>query len=91
VLNVHNDYTECPGRSACATLLPQEADRLLERRFAIIQVWRAITSRSSPTARDRRRDELAPELIRATPLTRTAWARPTASATTRSTAGTTSR
>ena len=39
---VHNDYTEWSGPNRVRELLPDEADTLLSRRFAIIQVWRAI-------------------------------------------------
>src|SRR5690606_8134047 len=42
VASVHNDYT---GRSApqrVREILPDEAEALLARRFAIVQVWRAI-------------------------------------------------
>ncbi len=39
---VHNDYTEWSGPNRVRELLPEEADALLQRRFAIIQVWRAI-------------------------------------------------
>ena len=39
---VHNDYTEWSGPNRVRELLPDEADALLERRFAIVQVWRAI-------------------------------------------------
>src|SRR5205814_6222548 len=42
VLNVHNDYTEWSGPQRVRELLPDEAENLLRRRFAIIQVWRAI-------------------------------------------------
>jgi hypothetical protein len=42
VLSVHNDYTEWSGPQRVRELLPDEADELLEHRFAIIQVWRAI-------------------------------------------------
>jgi hypothetical protein len=42
VLSAHNDYTEWSGPQRVRDLLPDEADGLLERRFAIIQVWRAI-------------------------------------------------
>jgi hypothetical protein len=42
VLSVHNDYTEWSGPHRVRELLPDEADELLARRFAIIQVWRAI-------------------------------------------------
>ena len=42
VRRVHNDYTEWSGPQRVRDLLPDEADHLLHRRFAIIQVWRPI-------------------------------------------------
>ncbi len=42
VLSAHNDYTEWSGPNRLREILPDEAERLLARRFAIIQVWRAI-------------------------------------------------
>jgi hypothetical protein len=42
VSRVHNDYTEWSGPQRVRDLLPQEADKLLARRFAIVQVWRPI-------------------------------------------------
>ena len=42
VQRVHNDYTEWSGPQRVRDLLPQEADALLSRRFAIVQVWRPI-------------------------------------------------
>src|SRR6202049_3788824 len=42
VPRVHNDYTEWSGPQRVRDLLPREADDLLRRRFAIIQVWRPI-------------------------------------------------
>jgi hypothetical protein len=42
VLSAHNDYTEWSGPQRVRDVLPGEAEALLERRFAIIQVWRAI-------------------------------------------------
>lgn len=42
VLWAHNDYTEWSGPQRVRDLLPDEAETLLQRRFAIIQVWRAI-------------------------------------------------
>src|SRR6266849_7811458 len=42
VRRAHNDYTEWSGPQRVRDLLPQEADELLSRRFAIIQVWRPI-------------------------------------------------
>jgi len=67
VLNVHNDYTEWSGPQRVRDLLPEEAEQLLRRRFAIIQVWRAINQpiQSNPLAIADARS-LAPEdLIRA--------------------------
>jgi hypothetical protein len=42
VPRVHNDYTEWSGPQRVRDLLPNEADDLLHRRFAIVQVWRPI-------------------------------------------------
>jgi len=42
VPRVHNDYTEWSGPQRVRDLLPDEADALLRRRFAIVQVWRPI-------------------------------------------------
>jgi len=42
VRRVHNDYTEWSGPQRVRTFLPHEADALLGRRFAVIQVWRPI-------------------------------------------------
>ena len=39
---VHNDYTEWSGPQRVRDLLPDEADRLLQHRVAVIQVWRPI-------------------------------------------------
>src|SRR5467141_3779463 len=44
VRRVHNDYTEWSGPQRVRAFLPNEADELLGRRFAIIQVWRPIRS-----------------------------------------------
>ena len=41
VLSAHNDYTEWSGPQRVRELMGDEAERLLARRFAIIQVWRA--------------------------------------------------
>jgi len=41
VLSAHNDYTEWSGPQRVRDLMGEEAERLLEQRFAIIQVWRA--------------------------------------------------
>jgi hypothetical protein len=52
VLSAHNDYTEWSGPNRLREVLPDEAESLLERRFAIIQVWRAINQpiQSNPLA-----------------------------------------
>ena len=42
VLSAHNDYTEWSGPQRVRDLMGQEAETLLKRRFAIIQVWRSI-------------------------------------------------
>jgi hypothetical protein len=42
VRRAHNDYTEWSGPQRVRDVLPAEADELLKRRFAIIQVWRPI-------------------------------------------------
>jgi len=40
----HNDYTEDSGPQRVKDILPQDAERLLERRFAVINVWRPTRS-----------------------------------------------
>jgi hypothetical protein len=42
VPRVHNDYTEWSGPQRVRDLLPSEAEALLRRRFAIVQVWRPV-------------------------------------------------
>ena len=42
VPRVHNDYTEWSAPQRVRDILPDEADELLRRRFAIVQVWRPI-------------------------------------------------
>ena len=42
VRRVHNDYTEWSAPQRVRILLPGEAEDLLQRRFAIVQVWRPI-------------------------------------------------
>jgi hypothetical protein len=42
VRRVHNDYTEWSAPQRVRDILPAEAEELLKRRFAIIQVWRPI-------------------------------------------------
>ena len=52
VLSAHNDYTEWSGPNRVREVMGDEAAGLLERRFAIIQVWRAINQpiESNPLA-----------------------------------------
>ena len=52
VLSAHNDYTEWSGPQRVRDLLSGEAESLLKKRFAIIQVWRAINKpiESNPLA-----------------------------------------
>jgi hypothetical protein len=40
VQRAHNDYTEWSGPQRVRDLLPDEAEGLFKRRFAIVQVWR---------------------------------------------------
>src|SRR3954454_350228 len=42
VRRAHNDYTEWSGPQRVRDILPDEAEELLKRRFAIIQTWRPI-------------------------------------------------
>jgi hypothetical protein len=42
VRNAHNDYTDWSGPQRVRDLLPDEAEELLKRRFAIVQTWRPI-------------------------------------------------
>jgi hypothetical protein len=42
VRRVHNDYTEWSAPQRVRDILPDEAEDLLKRRFAIIQAWRPI-------------------------------------------------
>jgi hypothetical protein len=42
VRRVHNDYTEWSAPQRVRDILPDEAEALLKRRFAIVQVWRPI-------------------------------------------------
>ena len=67
VLNVHNDYTEWSGPQRVRDVLPDEAERLLLKRFAIIQVWRAINKpiQSNPLAIADARSLAPRDLIRA--------------------------
>jgi hypothetical protein len=42
VRHAHNDYTEWSGPQRVRDLLPQEAEELIKKRFAVVQVWRPI-------------------------------------------------
>ena len=52
VLWAHNDYTEWSGPRRVREILPEEAEQLLQHRFAIVQVWRTIDQpiQSNPLA-----------------------------------------
>ncbi|MGH8741622.1 MAG: CmcJ/NvfI family oxidoreductase [Burkholderiales bacterium] len=52
VLSAHNDYTEWSGPQRVREVMGEQAETLLARRFAIIQVWRAIDRpiRANPLA-----------------------------------------
>jgi hypothetical protein len=65
VLQAHNDYTEWSGPNRVRELLPDEAETLLRRRFAIIQVWRAINQpiQSNPLAIADARSVAADDLL----------------------------
>ena len=65
VLWAHNDYTEWSGPQRVREILPAEAQRLLQHRFAIIQVWRAINQRiqSNPLALVDARSVLPSDLL----------------------------
>ena len=68
---VHNDYTHWSARKRVRDLLPDEADELLDRRFAIIQAWRPIGRpiESDPIAIADARTVTADDLV---PVPRTA-------------------
>ena len=68
---VHNDYTHWSARKRVRDLLPDEADELLDRRFAIIQAWRPIGRpiESDPIAIADARTVAADDLV---PVPRTA-------------------
>jgi hypothetical protein len=65
VLSAHNDYTEWSGPNRVREVMGAEADALLERRFAIIQVWRAIANPivSNPLAMADARSVAAEDLL----------------------------
>ena len=49
---IHNDYTEKSAKKRLGDMLPQEAEELSKKRFAIVNLWRSIagTVESSPLA-----------------------------------------
>src|SRR2546426_2475681 len=65
VLSAHNDYTEWSGPQRVRDLLGAEAEELLKRRFAIIQMWRAIAQpiSSNPLAMADARSVSADDLL----------------------------
>src|SRR3954470_19321729 len=65
VLSAHNDYTEWSGPNRVREVMGAEAEALLERRFAIIQVWRAINQPivSNPLAMADARSVAADDLL----------------------------
>ena len=65
VLSAHNDYTEWSGPQRVRELMGDEAERLLGRRFAIVQVWRPISSplESHPLAMADARSVAAGDLL----------------------------
>jgi hypothetical protein len=67
VLWAHNDYTDWSGPQRVREVLPDEAEQLLARRFAIVQVWRAIGQPilSNPLALVDARTVSASDLIKA--------------------------
>ena len=59
---MHNDYTEWSGPQRVRDFFPDEADELLRRRFAIVQVWRPIRQPvETLPARHLRCAQLAPD------------------------------
>ena len=64
-MRVHVDYTERSAQRRVRDLLPDEADRLLARRFAFINVWRPIgdTVRDAPLALCDARSVAARDLV----------------------------
>jgi len=67
VKSAHNDYTEWSGPQRVRDILPDEAEALISRRFAIIQVWRAINQpiESNPLALVDARSVAASDLLAA--------------------------
>lgn len=66
VFYVHNDYTEDSAPRRVRELLPDEAEALLQKRFAIIQVWRPLRTISrNPLAMADARSISPADLVRA--------------------------
>jgi hypothetical protein len=67
VLWAHNDYTEWSGPQRLREILPDEAEQLMQHRFAIIQIWRAINQpiESNPLALVDARSVAASDLLAA--------------------------
>ena len=65
VLSAHNDYTEWSGPNRVREVMGAEAEELLKRRVAIIQVWRAINQPivSNPLAMADARSVAADDLL----------------------------
>ena len=65
VLSAHNDYTEWSGPQRVREIMGDEAEALLARRFAIVQVWRAINKpiESNPLALADARSVAADDLL----------------------------
>lgn len=65
VLSAHNDYTEWSGPQRVRDVMGAAAEDLLQRRFSIIQVWRAIIDpiRSNPLALVDARSVVADDLL----------------------------
>jgi hypothetical protein len=69
VLSAHNDYTEWSGPQRVREIMGGEADALLARRFAIVQVWRpayhdaAAPVRANPLALADARSVAAEDLL----------------------------
>jgi len=92
VRNAHNDYTEWSGPQRVRDLLPDEAEELLKRRFAVVQVWRPIRHPvdESPWRLPMREVSEQESCFLARAFTRTGLARSITALTIRNTAGITS-
>ena len=65
IRGAHNDYTDWSGPQRVRDVLPDEAEALLKRRFAIIQAWRPINLpiRANPLALADARSVAADDLL----------------------------